>query len=473
MNRPIRRLGVVAMLMFLALLVNISVGYVARTDSLNSDPLNRRVTDSQFAQDRGAILAGNTPIATTTAVSDRFQFQRSYPDGALYAPITGYYTYMFGTSGLENTQGQYLSGTSSSQTLQRLIDMASGRKTKGATVETTIDPRIQQAAADALAGKKGAAVAINYKTGAVMALVTNPSYDPNTLATHDLAASQAAWKALLADTDKPLNNRATMEIFPPGSTFKLVTSAAALEAGYTPDQMVDSPSAYTLPNSTASINENCGAESISLTRALDVSCNSAFAILGTKLGASALSQQAARFGFGQKLLPEIGSVASVFPANPDAPQTAMSAIGQFEVAATPLQMALVAAGIANDGVVMKPYVVSTVRNPDLSVVTSTSPSPLSVAMTSSNAQSLKQMMVDVVQHGTGTRAQIAGVTIGGKTGTAQSDKVRSPYAWFVAWADDPSVAVAVFVEDAGIDAAEVAGSTVAAPIARAMIESLR
>ncbi|HBX80779.1 MAG: penicillin-binding protein 2 [Propionibacteriaceae bacterium] len=474
MNGPIRKLSGFVMLLFFALLANVTVSYVVRTDSLNANPQNRRVTDSQFAQDRGPILAGNTPIATTAPVQDRFQFQRSYPQGPLYAAATGYYSYLYGTSALEQSQSALLSGRSSSQWFQHMIDLATGAKSKGATVETTLDPRAQAAAAQALGKLEGAAVVLNYKTGAVLAMYSNPSYDPNSLASHDLTASKAAWEAALADPTKPLSNRAAKEIWAPGSTFKLIDSAAALEAGYRPETLVDAPTSLKVPGTTVTIDQNCGGTSIPLSQALAVSCNPAFANLGMKLGADALRTQAQKFGFGQKFLPEIGnSAASVFPATLDVPQTAQSAIGEFEVAATPLQMAMVAAGIANDGAVMTPYLVTDVRAPDLSVISSTTPKVASQAMSASNAKLLQQMMIGVVENGTGTRAQIPGVVIGGKTGTARTDASRNPYAWFVCWADDPSVAVAVFVQDAQIDATDIAGGRIAAPMARAIIQALR
>jgi peptidoglycan glycosyltransferase len=264
-------------------------------------------------------------------------------------------------------------------------------------------------------------------------------------------------------------------VYPPGSTFKLVVAAAALDAGRTADSTLDAPASLTLPGSTAVLNNAgaCGGTEISLAQALRTSCNTAFATLGMELGDDALREQAAKFGFGATQLPDLAGVASRFPADPDRAQTAMSSIGQFEVAASPLQMAMVAAGIANNGVVMEPYVVGRVRADDLSVLSSRSPRQLSTAMTAANARSLQEMMVGVVEGGTGQRARIPGVRVGGKTGTAHSDKRRAPYAWFVAWADDPSVAVAVFVQDAGVDGSEVSGGRFAAPVAKAVIEALR
>ncbi len=232
-------------------------------------------------------------------------------------------------------------------------------------------------------------------------------------------------------------------------------------------------SPFRLPGSTKVISGSCGGSKITLSQALRVSCNPAFARLGAELGADALRTQAERFGFGTTFLDEVGSAASVFPDDIDDAQTAMSAIGEFETQASPLQMAMVSAGIANDGVVMDPYLVEEVLDGDLKVVSRTRPQQLTVAMGGGNAAELRSMMVSVVTGGTGSRARIPGVTVGGKTGTARTSDDRPPYAWFTAWADDPSVAVCVFVEDADIPDTEIAGGQVAAPIAKAVIEALR
>jgi len=462
------------MVMFLARLLNGSYSYVFRTPSRTSDPNNRRVRDAQFGTDRGDILVGNTPVVSSTPVNDRFGFQREYAQGPLYAHVTGHYSFLFGGSGLEQTYSSQLAGASDSQFLQRLVDAASGSRPKGASLETTLDARAQRAAAEGLGNRPGAVVALDYTTGEVKALVSTPSYDPNVLASHDLAATQTAWTELGDDPDQPLRNRAAREIFPPGSTFKLVVSAAALDAGMGADVQLDAPDSITLPGSTAVLGNagSCGGTRITLAQALRVSCNTAFANLGALLGDDALREQARKFGFGATQLPELNGVASRFPANPDAAQTMMSSIGAFDVAASPLQMAMVAAGIANNGVVMEPHVVSRVRAADLNVISQRNPRQLSVAMTQANARVLQDMMVGVVQSGTGTRAQISGVRVGGKTGTAVTDNGKA-YAWFVAFADDPSVAVAVFVQDAGVDASDVSGGRYAAPIARRVIEAMR
>lgn len=477
MNGPIRRVSVVVMVMFLALLVNASYSYVFRTQSLNSDPANRRVRDAEFGTDRGDILVGNTPIVTSTAVDDRFGFQRNYDQGPLYASVTGYYSFLYGGSGLERSYSSQLAGTSDVQFLQNIVDLATGKRQQGASLETTLDARAQQAATEALGNRPGAVVALDYSTGAVLALVTSPTYDPNALASHDLRATESSWKALNEDPAKPLANRAAREVYPPGSTFKLVVSAAALESGMTPDTVVASPASLQLPGSTFQMTYNCGGEEISLRQALQVSCNTAYALIGDSLGADKLRDQARKFGFGAPVLPELGGVASRFPDNPDRAQTMLSSIGGFDVAATPLQMAMVTAGIANDGVVMTPHLVSRVRGADLNVISTMSPRPLSTAMSISNARALQDMMVSVVENGTGRRAQIPGMRVGGKTGTALTagagSEGRAPYVWFVAFAEEPKVAVAAFVQDAGVDGSEVTGGRYAAPIAQAVLEAVR
>ncbi len=472
MNRPIRGVAVASMAMFTALMLNLSYLYVGQQESLNERSENRRVSDARFAQDRGPIMVGNTPVAQSDPVKDRYKFQRSYGSGTLYAPVTGYYAYLYRTSALEAAYSSQLSGVDDSQFLAGLINSASGSTPRGATLETTLDAKAQKAAWNGLNGRKGAVVAIDYTTGAIKAMVTYPSYDPNDLATHDLTASTKAWNRLNADPDKPMANRATREIYPPGSTFKLVTASAALDAGLSADSVIDA-SPFKLPGSTRVIAGNCGGSKITLAQALRVSCNPAFARLGVKLGDEALRTQAEKFGFGTKFLDDIGSAASVFPEEIDQAQTGMSAIGEFEVAASPLQMALVSGAAANGGIVMDPYIVDRILDNDLRVTSRTRPQQQSVALSSENAAALRQMMVSVVENGTGYRAQIPGVTVGGKTGTAHSDNERRPYAWFTAWSADPNVAVCVFIEDAEIPATDIAGGSIAAPIAKAVIEALR
>lgn len=464
------------MLMFALLLANGTYAIIFRQSSLEAEPQNRRVRDAEFAQDRGSILAaGKTEIAKTEPTKDRFKYQRVYPEGELYAPITGFYSYDHARSGLESTYNSQLAGTDDSLFVRRLVDLATNRTPQGASVQTTIVPKVQEAAAKALGDQKGAVVALDPKTGALLAMVTSPGFDPSTVASHDIEAAGKAYDRLAGDPDRPLANRAAREIYPPGSTFKLVTAAAALADGKTADSKVDSPTRLKLPGTNTFLpnSTNCGGTKVTITQALKVSCNTAFANLGIELGQDKLREQAQLFGFDQRHLADLGGVASQFPDKMNSAQVGLSSIGQFDVAASPLQMAMVTAGIANDGVVMDPYVVSMVQSPDLKPMQTHKPTALSTAMTPEHAKELQQMMGIVVSQGTGSNAQIPGIGVGGKTGTAQSDPKRKPFAWFTSFAplDDPSIAVAVIVEDADVARNDIAGGRLAAPIARAVMQA--
>jgi peptidoglycan glycosyltransferase len=311
-------------------------------------------------------------------------------------------------------------------------------------------------------------------------MVSSPSYDPNRLASHNLGRVQDSWEQLQDHPGEPMLNRTIQDVYPPGSTFKLVTAAAALSSGqYTPESTVpggfqlEFPAGEPIPNDGGG---NCGGQRISLTQALMVSCNVSFGHIGVQLGADTLQEQAQKFGFGERYLEDLnGQVASRFPEELEEDVfVAQSAIGQFDVAATPLQMAMVTAGIANGGTVMKPYLVDEVRSPDLEPLEKTTPEPFRTAVSADVARDLTQMMIEVVDQGTATPAQIPGMKVAGKTGTAQSSPSRPPYAWFVSFApaDNPQVAVAVLVEDAGVERDAISGSGLAAPIAKRVMEAV-
>jgi peptidoglycan glycosyltransferase len=484
-NRPIRNIAIACLVLFAALLINANYVQFVQADNLNAKNGNKRVINEQFSRDRGPILVDNKPIAESVKSKDEFKYQRTYPDGGLYAPLTGYFSYIFGNGGLEQSQNSVLSGSDNRLFVNRVVDLISNKQPKGGSVELTIDPLAQKTAASGLQalGKntKGAVVALDPSTGAVLAMVSQPSYDPEKLASHDFNAVQKSYKDLINDKDQPMSNRGTQQTLPPGSTFKLITAAAALENGLDPSDKVKAGTtlkfpgtAYTLPNENGS---NCGGDKITFERALNVSCNVAFGGLALKLGQTKLADQAAKFGFGTDPLRGLAGSPSRFTATKgklERTSLAQTGIGQYEVAATPLQMAMVAAGIANDGSVMTPYVVKTVRSPNLHVLDQADPHELSQAMSRSNAAKLQQMMVSTVKVGTATSARIAGVDVGAKTGTAQSTKDRPPYAWFVSYAKDgdKQVAVAVLVESSDTARDEIAGGLLAGPIARSVMQAV-
>lgn len=477
MNKPIRRVAVVVLVLFGLLLANCTYLVVGRQNSLNANQMNRRARDAEFGQDRGSILVGNTPVAHSKKSDDRFGYQRVYSDPKLYAPVTGFFSYDHGSTALEKSYNQQLAGTDDSLLVRRLGRKISNQPPKGASIQTTIDADTQKAASKALGDRKGAAVALNPKNGDVLAMTSSPSFDPSKIADHDLDKATKAYKSNVKNDDNPMSNRSAREVYPPGSTFKLVTAAAALENGAKPDDKVPSPRRLRLPHTTSYLhNDNkssCGGDKIPLSRALTISCNTAFAKLGLKVGSDDLNKQAEKFGFGSQPLDDVGASKSRFPSDLNHAQLAQSSIGQYEVAASPLQMAMVTSGIANKGTVMKPRLVRSVRAPDLAKITKNKPKKAGQAMSSDNADELSDMMVDVVKHGTGRPAKIPGMKVGGKTGTAQSDPKRKPYAWFTALAPakDPKIAVAVMIDDADIPRNDIAGGRLAAPVARSIIKA--
>lgn len=476
MNGPIRKVSIFVALLMAALLVNLTYGAVVRQDPLVENPLNRRVRDAEFSRDRGAILVGNDAVASSEpSGNSSVPYVRTYTEGDIYAPVTGWFTRIHGVSGLEAEYSTELAGTDSGQSVTRLVDILTGRSPSGANLQTTLDADAQRAAIKALGDSRGGAVALDYTTGAVLALASTPSYDPNSLATLDTNAEIKQWNALLEASDEPLKNRVTREVYPPGSTFKLVTAAAAIENGVKPTDTIPSPTSLRLPNSSHSMGNstNCGGETTTLEHALAVSCNTAFGQLGLDLGPSAMRDMAERFGFNQDQTIDIQAAKSRYPEQADEAQTALSSIGQFEVAASPLQMAQVTATIANDGKMMEPYIVSQVSTRDLQILSSHTPRELSQPISETTAKQLQSMMITTVQEGTGRPARVDGVVVGGKTGTAQSSPDRPNYAWFVGYSEDPQVAIAVFIEDAGVSNDDISGGRLAAPVFRAVLEALR
>ncbi len=491
MDRQIRRLGAAMLVLFMIVFAQINYLQVFAADGLADNPANaERQLIAEYQVDRGSILArdGQTVLAQSRKSRGDLRYERHYPDGPLYADVTGYYSFIFGRSELEQSANDFLAGTAPELLPQTLSDQILGRPRRGATVITTIDPAIQAAAAQALGSDPGAVVAIEPATGDVLALVANPTFDPNEISSQVPDVARQAFERLNADPDKPLVSRANDELFPPGSTFKLVTTAAALANGFGPDSQWDNPPVLDLPNTSQTLSnfggEHClgGASKVSLADALRISCNVVFGEIGLTLGADKLAEQARAFGFapasGQGNVPfDIPFAEGVFP-DPSyfadrAPAVALSAIGQDNVAANPMQMALVAAAIANGGVEMRPRLASEIRDPSGRVIKAYDPQEYSAPLTPENARLLTAMMVSVVQSGTGVNAQIPGVQVAGKTGTAQHGEGEAPHAWFVAFgpAEAPQIAVAIIVLDGGSLGSDATGGQVAAPIAKAVLEA--
>ncbi|GAB3405275.1 peptidoglycan D,D-transpeptidase FtsI family protein [Flindersiella endophytica] len=491
MNRPIRRIALAFMVLFFALLANVNYVQVWNAPNLNAKSGNKRVVLDEYARERGPILVGEGEDQKQVAFSvpskkgDALKYQRKYAQTDLYGHITGYYSSIFGRSQIERSENGVLSGNDDRLFVRRMVDLVTNKQPKGGGVQLTINPKAQAAAANGLGSKIGAVVALDPKTGKVLAMVSNPSWDPSPLASHDVDVQNDAWQKLLNDKTKAADNRALQYRYPPGSTFKLVTSAAALESGqYKPETVIPAPAELDLPLTTSTLNNwqrgPCVGNKVEITleEALQTSCNTAFGDLGIKLGADRLREQAEKFGFnddfGQIFRDGLLGVRSQFPKEADAPQTALSAIGQFDVQATPLQMAMVTAAIANDGEVMRPYVVDKLISPTLDILATTDPEVYSRAISASSADQLTQMMEATVNDGTAKPAKIDGVRVAGKTGTAQSCAKCTPYAWFVSFApaDNPTVAVAVVIEKADVNRNEISGGKLGAPIAKSVMEAV-
>ncbi|GAB95376.1 peptidoglycan glycosyltransferase [Kineosphaera limosa] len=481
MNAPIRKLALVVTAMFCALFVASTWIVYVQADELRDKPGNRRTLLASYSQERGAILVAGEAIARSEETSDELKYQRTYPKGKLNSHLTGYFSFIYGAGGgLESAENGLLAGDADQLFYRRLGDLLTGRQPSGVSLELTIDPRAQEAAQNALGNQKGSVVALDPKTGAILALISHPQYDPNTLSSHNLDSVQQAWAALNEDSERPLVNRAIGgDLYPPGSVFKIITAAAALSSGrFDTNSQLPGPAVLDLPQTTAGLVNDwrgqCGDGTVNLLQAMEDSCNTAFGWLGMQLGGQALRDEAAKFGFGQQIGIPMSVTPSTMPEQMNAPQEAQSAIGQYDVRVTPLQVAMMSAAVANQGTLMQPFLVKQTRGSDLEVIDQTAPRELSKATTPEVAGQLTQMMEAVVTSGTGTRARISGVRVAGKTGTAQHGEGLAPHAWFTGFApaDDPAIAVAVVVEDGGDAGMSAGGGSVAAPIARQVMEAV-
>lgn len=487
MNRPLRRLGAAVLVLFTALLAMANYRQVVQADALRDDPRNRRVLLAEYDVDRGDLLAPATRpggpavvLARSVPTTDALTYLRTYPLGADAAHVTGWASFVYGPTSLEQEYDDLLGGTDSALFTRRLLDDLTGRERRGADVVLTLDADAQRAAVRGLAGVRGAVVALDPRTGAVLALASSPSFDPAELSSHDATAIQAAYARLTGDPAEPLLNRATRQTYPPGSTFKVLTAAAALEDGLTPSSRLPAPLRLDLPQTERTLGNFGGKPcapggTTTLLDALRVSCNTAFGQLGLDFPDGRLADVAARFGAGAEDL-RLGDrvVRSVVPAELTPPQKALAAIGQVDVRTTPLQMAMVAAGVAQAGTVMRPYLVQQVRGPDLTTLRTAQPERYRQAVSPQVAAMLAQMMEAVVSNGSGRLAQLPGVRVAGKTGTAQHAEGKAPHAWFIGFApaDAPRVAVAVLVEEGGDVGSEATGGRVSAPIAREVMRAV-
>jgi penicillin-binding protein A len=447
--------------------------------ALADDKYNRRNVIETYAEPLGNIIvAGRSVTGSARTKSGDLAYKRTYKDGELYAAVTGYASQAYAPTQLEGIYQDLLNGTDNR--LKTVMDTVTGKRAEPGDVVTTIDPDVQKAAYDALGAKKGAAVAIDPKTGKILAVVSTPSYDPTSLT--DANTAGTAWKKLNADPDKPLTNRALRQPLPPGSTFKLVVAAAALEDGLysSVDQRTDSPDPYTLPGTTRELsneNPNAPCEDASIRTALEYSCNNVFAKMAVKLGQDKVRAMAEKFGFDDDSQDvPVRAYTSVYPSDMNESSTALTGIGQYDVTATPLQMAMVSAAIANGGKLVSPHMVSQITDGGGDVLKDyDDDAGTKEIVSSSTAEQLQSAMQTVVEKGTGTNARISGVTVGGKTGTAQhgENNSQTPYAWFTSYgkAGGKEVAVAVVVEQSNAARSEVSGNGLAAPVAKAVMQA--
>ncbi|MFF3321661.1 peptidoglycan D,D-transpeptidase FtsI family protein [Streptomyces sp. NPDC002889] len=479
MNKTIRRAAVFSLLLVLALLVRATWVQAYEGKALADNKHNQRNVIAKYGQPLGDIVvAGSAVTGSKKAAGGDLTYRRTYTDGAMYAAVTGYSSQAFGATQLEGIYSDVLDGTDSR--LKNPVDALTRKRQEPGSVLTTIDPAVQKAGYRALGDTKGAAVAIDPKSGEILGMVSTPSYDPSTISGR---TDGDAWTELLADTDQPLLNRALRQPLPPGSTFKLVVAAAALEDGLygSVDEDTDSPDPYRLPGTTRDLeNENPSApcEDATIRTALQFSCNNVFGKMAADLGEDKVRETAEKFGFNdaEQDVP-VRATASLYPSGLDKAQTALTGIGQFDVTATPLQMSMVSAALANDGVLAAPHMVSKIVDADGDALQSYGDGDGRRIVSSSTAEQLRSAMVTVVEEGTGTNARIDGAEVGGKTGTAQhgENNSKTPYAWFTSYAKDPGtgkqVAVAVVVEDSGAERSEVSGNGLAAPIAQKMMKA--
>jgi peptidoglycan glycosyltransferase len=478
MNGPIRRIAAGIFFGLSILLVAVTWYQVVRADKLRDDPRNPRPALSERGKERGLIVTADGTVLARSVEdpNDARSFVREYPEGQTFAHLVGYSSFLIGDSGLEDVYSSELRSRRD-LTISDLVSAILGQDLRPKSLEVTVDPELQRAAQASLGANRGAIVALDPETGAVLASASNPTFDPELLLGNN-AASQ--WEQLLTESGEPVRDRATRELYAPGSTFKTVVAAAALDTGAAgPGTTFDDPVEFQLPGSNATIsNANRQAcndgNTTTMLQAFVRSCNTIFADLAIQLGAVDIGITAEALGFNQDIgyeweVPEAAWDTREL-AN-DAAALGQSGIGERDVRATPLHMAMVAAAVANDGVAVSPFAANRILDADGETVEEAKVTELGRAMTSDTAITLTQMMERVVTEGTGRQAAVPGVRVAGKTGTATGTG-EFPNPWFIGFApvDEPSIAIAVFIEGSAISGESASGGSLAAPIASELID---
>ncbi|MDP9072644.1 MAG: penicillin-binding protein 2 [Actinomycetota bacterium] len=480
MNRQIRVVGAGMIVLFVLLFLQLNYLQVVRANGLNHNPLNTRLLLAKFTTKRGDIVTSDAVVlAHSQPTSDQLKYLRVYPTQDLFGQVTGYFSFTYGEDGAERTFDGDLTGASAPFNLPKSLKDLTVKQDKSQTVTLTLSNKLQQVAKTQLGTRKGAVVALDPSTGAILAMWSNPSYDPGPLAVHDQAQVRSYWQAENANPDKPLLAAGFRQRYFPGSTFKVITASAVFD--HRTDlatKVYPVQTGLVLPQTGGQVLRNFGGESCggALPDLFRVSCNSGFAAVGLDLGAGNLAAEANSYGFDQTPPIDLPGAAQSFfpPANSfahDLPGLAKSAIGQQNVQATPLEMALVAASVANGGVIMKPHILAQVTDSQGNVVRKYQPSPWMTATSPQTATDMTQLMISVVQAGTGGAAQIQGIQVAGKTGTAQTGN-NTIHAWFTSFAPaaQPKVAVAVLVENQPLGN-DAQGGIIAAPIAKAVLQA--
>ncbi|WP_217177005.1 penicillin-binding protein 2 [Streptomyces sp. AC495_CC817] len=481
MTKELRRLSIVMLFMFLSLFAATSWIQVVEADTLAQNSNNKRTLLDSYEIQRGSIIVDGSAIASSVPADDQFRFQRVYTDPGLWAPVTGYFNpALQSATGIEKALNTDLSGTGANSFVAEIERMLSGQPQRGYSVELSLSSAAQRAAYEGLEGLKGAVVAIEPKTGRILAMASTPGFDTNLLATHDATAANTTYDQLVNDPANPLYNRAIAgDLNPPGSTFKILVAAAAFATGdWTPESTLPNPARYQLPGSDNTVSNawggKCGeGDTTTIAEAIRLSCNIPMAELAVQLGDEKIREMAEKFGFNKSFDTPLPSIASSYPRGLNDPQTALTGFGQGQVTATPLQVAMIAAGLANDGVVMNPRMVDAVIGDDLSVIRSYDDSEFGRAVDPEVADEVTAAMVASVSTGAARGARIDGIDVAGKTGTTENG--NKPYTlWFTGFApaEDPKVAVAVLVEDGGGKGQSGSGDSIAAPIAKKVIEAV-